>query len=321
MAGVPAETSRIGTELQGPLLEEAISQLAAGQYGRLGLDQLRRLGLSDRATRGRVAAGRLVRRQRGVYAVPGAPSTREAAMMEAVLAYGRAAISHRCCLEVYGVLERRWGVIDVSVPKSSVRGRPGIRAHATTTLLTRDVTTHKGIPVTTVARALLDYAEQASQRELEKAMENASIAKRLDLEAVHDVLARAAGRRGQRPLAAVVRAYLPLSSEAKSRLEIRFLNLLATHNIPEPIVNQPLTLPSGTVVYPDFHWPEHKLILETDGKETHLTPEAFERDRRRDQQLTLMGFRCPRTTWLQLDEEPEVVVALVGELIAGFEAA
>ncbi len=91
--------------------------------------------------------------------------------------------------------------------------------------------------------------------------------------------------------------------------------MLTEAGLPEPLVNRPLKLPNGITIKPDFHWPEQRLILETDGKETHLTPFAFERDRRRDQQLTLMGIRCPRTTWLQLEDEPEVVVALVAELI------
>ena len=209
-------------------------------------------------------------------------------------AYGHAVLSHRSAAELWGLLKGCSRPIQVSVPKQRVDSRKGIRAHATTTLLTKDVTRRKGISVTTVARTLLDLAESEPEHIFWKAFEQAEIDKLLKRHELDDVLARATGRRGQRLLAAAVRTSDPLSKQLKSKLERRFLRLLREANLPIPLVNEPLTLPNGNTIYPDFHWPEHKLILETDGRETHLTGSAFERDRRRDQQLTLMGYRCPR---------------------------
>ncbi len=304
-----------------PPADRAIGRLAARQHGRISLDQLRNLGLSASNVRDRVAAGRLVRRLRGVYAVGHALLTREAQWIEAVLAYGHAVLSHRSAAQLWGLLKGFTRPVHVSVPKRRTDSRKGIRAHATTTLLTRDVTRRKGILVTTVARTLLDLAESGPEHIFWKAFEQAEIDNRLNRGELDDVLARATGRRGQHLLAAAVRASDPLSKQLKSKLERRFLRLLRQAGLPTPLVNRPLLLPNGQTIHPDFHWPDHKLILETDGRETHLTGAAFERDRRRDQQLTLLGYRCPRTTWLQLDEEAEVVVGVLRRLIAQERAA
>ena len=48
---------------------------------------------------------------------------------------------------------------------------------------------------------------------------------------------------------------------------------------------------------PDFHWPAHNLIVETDGWETHRTLAAFRSDRAKDAALTAAGFRVVRFTW------------------------
>ena len=50
----------------------------------------------------------------------------------------------------------------------------------------------------------------------------------------------------------------------------------------------------------DFFWPEQRLIVETDGRGTHLTPAAFERDRARDARLLALGYRVLRFTDLQV---------------------
>ena len=61
----------------------------------------------------------------------------------------------------------------------------------------------------------------------------------------------------------------------------------------------------------DFHWPDAKLIVETDGRATHDNPFAFERDRQRDLELKLAEWEVIRITWRQLRDEPERVVALL----------
>jgi very-short-patch-repair endonuclease len=65
----------------------------------------------------------------------------------------------------------------------------------------------------------------------------------------------------------------------------------------------------------DFHWPEHRLIVETDGAAAHLTPTAFETDRARDARLTALGYRVIRITWRQLAERPHDVARILEALL------
>ena len=61
------------------------------------------------------------------------------------------------------------------------------------------------------------------------------------------------------------------------RLERRFLELITEADLPYPVVN-------GYIgdLQVDFHWPDYKLVVETDGKATHGHAIAFHRDRDRD---------------------------------------
>ena len=40
----------------------------------------------------------------------------------------------------------------------------------------------------------------------------------------------------------------------------------------------------------DLLWPEHRVVVEFDGRTTHPLPSGFEDDRRRDIALQLAGF-------------------------------
>lgn len=56
-------------------------------------------------------------------------------------------------------------------------------------------------------------------------------------------------------------------------------------------------------------WPDGRLVLELDGFKFHEDRRAFERDRRRDQDLVAAGYRVIRVTARQLEREPLAVIA------------
>ena len=84
------------------------------------------------------------------------------------------------------------------------------------------------------------------------------------------------------------------------------LEIIREANLPMPVVNG---LVEGYQV--DFHWAEHRLIVEVDGRSVHATAIAFERDRRRGLDLELAGWHVIRLTWRQVVEAPEKVVSLL----------
>jgi very-short-patch-repair endonuclease len=53
----------------------------------------------------------------------------------------------------------------------------------------------------------------------------------------------------------------------------------------------------------DALWRRERLAVETDGLAAHGTRAAFERDRHRDAQLLLAGFKVVRFTWRQVIDE------------------
>jgi len=67
--------------------------------------------------------------------------------------------------------------------------------------------------------------------------------------------------------------------------EARVLKLIRAAGLPEPLVNHTLTALDHGRCEVDFHWPTHRLILETDGAQTHRTRAAFESERARDAAL------------------------------------
>jgi predicted transcriptional regulator of viral defense system len=294
------------------LRERAIQELAARQHRMVSLPQLQAFGLSASTVRNRVAAGKLRRVHRGVYAVGLAPISVEGVYMAAVLACGpSAALSHRSAAALLGLRPCSRPRVDVTAPGRAGKERKGIDVHRATGLDDRDIANVDGIPCTTVARTLLDLATTIDHNALERAIEQAEKLRIFDLAAVVDVMTRAANRRAAATLEAALSAYTPEPGFTRSELEKRFLALCRAAEVPLPRTNN---VTNGDEI--DFTWPDRRLVVETDSLRHHGTRAAFERDRRRDQQLTTAGWRVVRFTWRQLDEAPADVAATLRSLLA-----
>lgn len=61
----------------------------------------------------------------------------------------------------------------------------------------------------------------------------------------------------------------------------------------------------------DFHWPEHRLIAETDGRAHHARRKAFAKDRVRDAELLADGWRTVRFTYAQVVHEAAWVAGIL----------
>jgi very-short-patch-repair endonuclease len=66
----------------------------------------------------------------------------------------------------------------------------------------------------------------------------------------------------------------------------------------------------------DAVWDAQRLVVEVDGRKFHDTGRQFERDRRKDADLVLAGFRVLRFTWRRLTREPAAVVAIIAAALA-----
>lgn len=294
----------------------ALAELSDRQHGPVSLAQLRALGLSRQAVSKRVRSGRLHRKHRGVYAVGRAKLTREGVWMAAVLAYGpRAVLSHRSAAAIWDLRTDNRPVTDVTVPVASIRSRPGVVAHASTTLTAADVTERDAIPCTSVARTLLDLAEAVDRRSLERAIEQAEVHRLFDLRAVRWVLARAGGRRGACALEEILDEVLEVTASPENDNEEFFLTRCRAAGLPRPEAGAWLTLPSGDPIRFDFYWPDAKLAIECDSWQFHGHRQAFERDRARDAQLAALGIQTLRFTWRQLTRAPDRAIPIVAAVL------
>jgi very-short-patch-repair endonuclease len=167
----------------------------------------------------------------------------------------------------------------------------------------------RGIPVTSPARALIDYAATAPPDELERAIAEAYAVKLVTESQIRGVLERAPNRAGTGHM----RAELDREGGPKwtqSEAERRMLSLIREARLPIPQTQARL---AGWPA--DFFWPEHKLILEVDGYPFHSHRRAFERDRRRDAAHVAAGYRVIRVTYRQLLEEPVAVAVVIARTL------
>jgi very-short-patch-repair endonuclease len=298
------------SETRGGPVDRAVAALAERQHGVVARRQLGKLGLGAGAIRHRLAAGRLHRVHRGVYAVGHRRITGRGRWMAAVLACGEEALlSHRSAAALWGLAPYAGSSIDVTAPGSRRGPRKKLIVHGGW-VRSEERSVHDGIPVTSVARTLLDLAEVVDRRRLERALEESERLGLFDLRAIERVCERNHGRRGLRPLLALLPSLAP-APETRSELERRFVHLCAEAELPTPVMNAQV---AGFEV--DALWPEHRLVVELDGYAFHRTRAAFERDRVRDAALVLAGYRVLRITARRFRDDPDSVADTIRRLVA-----
>lgn len=169
--------------------------------------------------------------------------------------------------------------------------------------------------MTTLARTLLDVAEDATRREVERAIDAAEQQRRLDMTTIDDVLARADGRRGTALLTSVLDEHTLGCTITRNDLEEAFLQICRSIGLPPGRVNAWIAFPDGGGAEADFLWETQRIIVEVDGRDVHTTRRAFEADRRRDQRLATLGYRVIRFTWRQVIHEPDDVARTLRALL------
>jgi very-short-patch-repair endonuclease len=282
-----------------------LAALAARQHGIVTRRQMAALGLDHSAIARRMKTGRLHQLYRNVYAVGRTDLTMRGRYLSAVLAYGnRAVLSHRSAAALWRIFPERERRIDVTVPGGTRARRRGVVVHRSSVPEEQRTTLYR-IPVTTPARTLVDFADDSTCRELERAIDEAAYLG-LDLTSLRPL----PGRRGSGLLAEVIRTHSAGSTRTRSNFEELLLAICDDRGFPRPLVNQVIC---GHEV--DFVWPEVRLIVETDGWSAHGRRSAFERDRVRDAALQVAGWRVIRLTWRRLSEEPELVARQLAHLL------
>ena len=304
----------------GPPLDRAIQALAARQHGVVARRQLAALGVTDTMTKRRVANGRLLRLHRGVYAVGHTQLRREGYWLAAVLAVPGSVLSHRDAAGLHGLRPSNHPGIDVTGTEARSR-LPGIHVRRTTVLDVEDIVIVNAVPVTTVARTLVDLAGIVPKDHLAKALREADRLQLLDIRAIEQARTRTKGRRGKGDRAlreALAELQRHATTLTRSTLEAAYSALVDNAGLPKPRTNVHI---EGMGMEVDAYWPDHWLVVELDGWESHHTRHAFQRDRERDADLTAVGFRVLRFTHRHVVHDADRVTAILRALLASAPSA
>jgi very-short-patch-repair endonuclease len=294
---------------QGRTVERELARMATRAHGIVDREELLGAGLSPTQVRDRVRKGALIREYDGVYRVGHRAPSVESHYLAAVRACGKGAVlSGRAA----GYL---WGVIKGAVPRPEAIARTERRTEGIETRRTRgavEATVWRGIPVTTVARTLVDLAAVLTAEYLARACHEAGVRYGTTPRRVEEVLAKRPRTKGARRLREVLRGEVRVTL---SKLERGFLRRLEQAGLPLPQTNRPA---GGRRV--DCRWPQHRLTVELDGYSYHSSRHAWEVDRRREREARARGDEFRRYTYGDVEEWPAWMLSEIRALLGSVPA-
>jgi hypothetical protein len=275
--------------------------MARRQHGVVTRAALLELGFGPRSIEHRVGSGCLHLISRGVYAVGRPDLTSKGRWMAAVLACGDdAVLSHRSAAQLWGIGFEEARRIDVSIRRKSKITRKGIKVRARPSLDAKSVVVRLGIPVTRPVQTLIDLATELRTMRLERAVNEADRLDLVDPETLPGALDGYVGMPGVKTLRTMLDRHTFRLSD--SDLEILFRPLAMAAGFALPLSKDRVL---GYEV--DFWFPEHGLVVETDGLRYHRTPAQQARMVKRDQRHTAAGLRVLRFTHWQIAHAPNEV--------------
>jgi very-short-patch-repair endonuclease len=150
-----------------------------------------------------------------------------------------------------------------------------------------------GIPVTGPVQTLIDVATELRPMRLERAVNEADKLDLVDPETLRKALDGYVGMPGVKTLRTMLDRHTFRLSD--SDLEVLFRPLALAAGFPQPLTRHRV-LGHET----DFFFPDHDLIVETDGLRYHRTAAQQARAVKRDQKHVAAGFRVLRFTHWQI---------------------
>ena len=265
--------------------------LAELQHGLISAAQAQRAGLSRTQIRHRVATGRWIRVERGVYRISGVPVSRVQRLMVAVLARPDGAISHLNAAELAGLdiagPPKPW----LTVPPSA-SARSSVARIYRTDLPPEQVTTVAGIRTTIGARTIVDCCSLLGPKRLARMVDQAMHRRLTTAAAIDEILAA-----NRDP--SLVRAHDALRDALDlwrptivpdSPAEARFIRILGEWGFPPPERQIRVRDEAGVVIARlDGGWPDRRVGYEYDSVEWH-GPARWASDESRHAAIEALGW-------------------------------
>lgn len=289
----------------------AVTRLAGRQFGLVHRHQALDLGMTPSAISHRLGAG-WESLHRGVYLLPGFERTWEQGVLAACMRGGPSCVASHTTAAALHRLDgcRRSEPIHLYAP-SGWRA-PGVRIHRTRNLPACDVISVGTIPTTECSRTLLDLGAIAEEEVVELALECALHRGLTSVPRLRWRLQEVGGR--GRPGAAVLRRLLDLREghgrPAQSVLEVKFMRAIRQAGLPSPQRQLCVKTQHGRR-YIDFAFPTLLLGVEVGGRRAHSGPAAEQRDSRRHNELTNLGWRILYFTWDDIDDRIHYVIRCI----------
>jgi hypothetical protein len=288
-------------------IDAEVAAVAAGQHGIITRAEAIRLGLSQHQINHRLETGRWQTLRRGIYLVSGVPPTWEQHLFAAVLACGApAVVSHASAARHWGLMvpSGEDGGFEVSVPWPMYPRVHGVRTHRRKFLDPLDMTSLRGIPITTVALTLVDLSYRFTERGLQLTVDDALRRHLLRLPHLRACVQRLHGyrQRGLGAIDALLERRGPGFHPGDSDSELRVGELLVAAGLPAPVKQHKVVI-DGEHYKLDLSYPPLKIDIEYLGFEVHTTEAAFHRDRRRATELRLAGWLVLELTWETSDAQ------------------
>jgi very-short-patch-repair endonuclease len=290
-------------------MEPLLVAIAAVQCGVFSRAQAISAGYSEKRIRHLLTVGTWLRCTSGIYQLAGVAASFEMNAWITVLAAGpHAVLSHRTAGKLHHLDGSPPPVrFDVSVPVARrPRNVPRANVHRTE-LPVEDVAVCQGMPVTSLARTLVDLARTLPIETGSRVIADALRTGRVSADALHRRLSGLVRCDG---IDRARRAVASADPKLESVLERELFALLRRAGL-NPIAQFVVTAGGQFVARVDMALPDIRLAIEADGYATHALLPGFERDREKAALLQLAGWSTLSFTATQIRQRPDWVIEVV----------
>jgi len=283
-----------------------IGELLARQDGVLARRQAVGSGMTVGQIRTRLSSGRWVIVHPGVYrSTDHRAGTASRVRAAGLWAGGQSMLSGLAAAWWWGLTDVEPSTVDITTsPRRHLRARPGIR------IIRRGVASAdrawlRAAPLTGLALSALTGAVALGTDG--PALLDRALQTRVTLADLRLAHYRNLGMHGSTSAGHLLRAAADGSAAASER---RFIALLKGAGIRGWRVNYPWN-PANDKTTVDIAFVTERLAIEIDGWAWHHSPDRFQRDRAKQNQLVGAGWTVLRFTWFDLTNRPDAVIRQV----------
>ena len=288
-----------------------VQELAEDQHSVVSIKQMLECGATRKWSLRRSTAGIIVKAGPSAFRMGGVRRTFENRAMAAVLSsQAPALVSHCSAAYLHGFEDVSLpGFVDITVPRHRrPKARAGITVHESLAFDLAEPTLRNRIPVTGVARSILDCAPLFEKpiHLLDDALRRRIVTwdELWSCYLAHNVLGR-----NVEPYKRIL-LERDGNSPPGGKFARRMAEMLTAAGLPMPIFEHRVVV-DGHVYYLDLAWPARMVAVECNDAGSHDTPKAFRRDPMKRNRCEGAGWSYLEFTWWDMVHESAEVVAQV----------